>query len=379
MATPPAGNDERVAVLYQAAKPPVREGLAKPMKPGGYSDGGADIAFALRHSGVEVLTPASEPHPTRPLDWVFADDRPGIDRAIAQGATVLWANTTLFAGHPLEALAAQPSRPRIVGQIPAEMELVDDKYATNRRLRAVGLPVACSVLVAEHPADGTLSLERLTEDALRQRGLELPLMLKPVRGRGSQGVVLVSSLDDLRASAHRMLGETETIASQSSPLYGSVFMLEEYLSGEEITLTILPPGAYRLPSGPRGFAEPWALPPVRRTGHRQEVLPYNGLVPVSENSVAIPPDERLLPAFEAVTQACVRAAQLVAARAPVRIDCRRAASGTPYLLFDFNMKPSLTGSGRPGRDAQDSLTGIAARALGWSYSDLLRNMLAQSW
>jgi len=44
-------------------------------------------------------------------------------------------------------------------------------------------------------------------------------------------------------------------------------------------------------------------------------------------------------------------------------------------LFDLNMKPNMTGAGRPGRDDQDSLTMIAAREIGWSYEDLLLNML----
>ena len=50
-----------------------------------------------------------------------------------------------------------------------------------------------------------------------------------------------------------------------------------------------------------------------------------------------------------------------------------------YYLFDLNMKPNLTGPGRPDRDNRDSLIAMAARAAGWSYTDLLLNMLAQSW
>ena len=35
----------------------------------------------------------------------------------------------------------------------------------------------------------------------------------------------------------------------------------------------------------------------------------------------------------------------------------------------------MTGPGRPGREDQSSLTALAASALGWSYADLLQNML----
>lgn len=74
-----AGAAARVAVLYQHAPPPQVDGIVKPMKPGGYSDSGADIAFALssqpcRAAGVHVVTPAAAagrtPVPEVDLDWV---------------------------------------------------------------------------------------------------------------------------------------------------------------------------------------------------------------------------------------------------------------------------------------------------------------------
>jgi D-alanine-D-alanine ligase len=50
-----------------------------------------------------------------------------------------------------------------------------------------------------------------------------------------------------------------------------------------------------------------------------------------------------------------------------------------WKLFDLNMQPNLTGPGRPGREEQDSLVAIAAGAIGWSYVDLLKNLLEQAW
>jgi hypothetical protein len=43
------------------------------------------------------------------------------------------------------------------------------------------------------------------------------------------------------------------------------------------------------------------------------------------------------------------------------------------------MKPNMTGAGRPGREAEDSLSAIAARGLGWGYADLLARMASGSW
>jgi len=74
----------------------------------------------------------------------------------------------------------------------------------------------------------------------------------------------------------------------------------------------------------------------------------------------------------------VAAAALVDARTAIRIDCRADRHGL-FKLFDLNMKPNMTGPGRPGREDQDCLSAIAARASGWSYVDLLQAMLAAKW
>lgn len=39
----------------------------------------------------------------------------------------------------------------------------------------------------------------------------------------------------------------------------------------------------------------------------------------------------------------------------------------------------MTGSGRPGRDDQDSLVGIAVSGLGWNFMDLVDNMASNNW
>ena len=79
-----------------------------------------------------------------------------------------------------------------------------------------------------------------------------------------------------------------------------------------------------------------------------------------------------------LVQACADTFVRIGAQAAIRIDCRANEQGE-YLIFDVNMKPNMTGAGRPGRDDQDSLSAIAARALGWSYADLLAHMLAGAW
>lgn len=352
-----------VAILYQAVPPPVIGGLRKDAKPGGYSDGGADIAFALQGRGQQVVTPVAHPDPAVALDWVFPDTAEGIARARASGATTLWANTVLFGGHPLETVLGEVA---IVGQLPAAMQAWDDKFETNRSLARAGLPVARSFLLSRTAREEVRALADV-EAAVSEAGLGLPAIVKPVRGRGSQGVTRVRDMAGLRHAAEKLLDEGR---------FGDTLMVEEFLDGEEVTVTVMPPASPR-PDGTAG-PEHWALRPVRRFDQRDGVAPYNGDVPVTANSVAMEEGRLSDPDVIAMIAACVEAARLVEARAAIRIDCRQDPAGA-FRLFDLNMKPNMTGPGRPGRDDQDSLSAIGARADGWNYPDFLMAMCAAAW
>ena len=138
----------RLAILYQATPPPIIDGIRKTVKPGGYSDSGADIAFALRSywKGGDVVTLTDTPEVTKDLDWVFPDTEEGILGAIDKGtllrflydpshtsptplagADTLWLNTVLFTDHPLARLLRQrPTEFRalhVVGQLPGSVQV----------------------------------------------------------------------------------------------------------------------------------------------------------------------------------------------------------------------------------------------------------------
>ncbi|MFD2135802.1 hypothetical protein ACFSLT_12400 [Novosphingobium resinovorum] len=101
-------------------------------------------------------------------------------------------------------------------------------------------------------------------------------------------------------------------------------------------------------------------------------------MPVSTNSAAMTGEECADPAIVVVTAACEQAAAIIGIRTPMRIDCRQDVTGA-YLLFDVNIKPNLTGAGRPGREHEDSLSTIAAAAVGWRYADLLVAAIRGAW
>lgn len=355
---------QAIAILHQALRPPVIDGRRKEAKPGGYSDSGADIGFCLRDLGLNLLTPRASPDPRVDRDWVFPDTEAGIADAVGRGATVLWANTVVFSGHPIEQWM---DRCCIVGQLPAAMQAADDKFATNVRLRAEGLPVARSLLVGGEARSGVHALAALSVETLAALGLTFPLIVKPVRGRGSQGVEWVGDLEDLVRTASALM---------ASGRFGDEVILEQFLSGAELTVTVMPEG--RGETDPSGGHRFWALPPVLRFNHEKGVAPYNGAVAVTRNSRALAPEEQQTREVRELIDACIAAAGIVGARAPIRIDCRADPEGV-FRLFDLNMKPNMTGAGRPGREEQDSLSLLAARAIGWNYGELLKAMLGNAW
>jgi D-alanine-D-alanine ligase-like ATP-grasp enzyme len=369
------GSREPTAVLYQALEPPLIGGIVKPMKPGGYSDSGADIAFNLREVGVPVVLPHREADPASDLDWVFPDTAEGIQESLRRGATTLWANTILFHEHPLTHV---PGDVRIVGQPPSAVERFDDKRYTNRVLASRGCPVPRAVLVgAAGDQEDVLSADSLGEEALRAHGLQLPLVVKPVRGRGSEAVTIVHTLRHLRERVAEVLAATDSVGGRPLPKYGDRVIVEEYLPREELTLTVMPPGTYLIDGAAVQRSGHWALPPVRRFNHVDGIAPYSGTVAVVDNSAVLSDAQRTDPAVVRLQEHCTVAAAAVEATAPIRVDCRVGTDGTSRL-FDLNMKPNMTGPGRPCRDDQDSLTAIAARAIGWTYQDLLLNMLGNA-
>lgn len=346
---------QKLAILYQASLPPLIDGIRKPMKAGGYSDSGADIACALQEKNWPLVTPAESPRREEDFDWVFPDTRAGIQEAYDRGARIFWLNTVLYAEHPMVAFA--DLEVELIGQIPGQVEIYDDKWHTNHLLEAHGLPIPHSVLLSE-----SNWRERVGE-------LAFPVVLKPLRGRGSQGVSLAKD----RAALEKQLA-----AFFAAQIYGSAVYLESFLSAQEITISVMPPGHYTFGTKQEEKKQHWSLPVVKRFNHQNGIAPYSGKVAVMENSAVLSDAELAAEPIRRVSRQCELAAELIAARAPIRIDARADAAGN-YFLFDLNLKPNMTGPSRPHRRGQDSLTALAARKLGWTYADLVTNIIAQKW
>lgn len=347
----PALYGRPVAVLHQAVTPPSLNGAVKPSNPFGYRDSSADIANALMQAGCDVLTPEADPRPDVDADWTYPDTFDGIAQAVADGAEILWANTSLFDEHPMAQFGSRPGL-YVVGQPLDVVEKFEDKDVCQAAISAIGVPVPVQALVNTEIG----SAKEQIEAAVSQNGLTFPVIAKPVRGRGSAGVKVVDSVEEA----------TEHIESHVGPKFGNKFLIEEFLSGRELAVTVMPPGTYETADGIRTEATHFALPAIERTGHHGGVMPFSGVVPIQSNSKPAGDDAQL----REFAGHAVRVAQLLKATAPIRIDCRADANGV-IKAIDINMKPSMTGPGRPGREQMINLSAMSAGEIGWSYTEML--------
>lgn len=311
-----------LAVLFQAIDPPAINGIRKPRKPGGYQDSGADIGYILQKQGVRVITPSVAPSITKQEGWTFPDTEEGIISAVQRGATHLWANTILFSSHPLQTSAKLRPDLRIMGQPPILTEIFDDKAYLNDKLREIssgekggGFNMPQSWLIDESRNDVGAVLASIPQAIY-------PVVGKPVRGRGSHGVKKCSTPEQLREHVDALLPESPVV------------MIEEYLAGEEATVTVMPPN----PSD--GHNHHWSLPPVTRFNHVDGVAPYNGEVAVTANSRAVSSIEvQNDPAYGEILDQCARVGDLIGTTAPIRIDVRRRHNRGAFVVFDINLKP----------------------------------------
>lgn len=197
---------------------------------------------------MDVITPVSAPDPERDADWCFGDSERGMADAIEKGATHFWANTILFANHPLQtspSLTSVAKTLKVVGQPPKLVELYDDKSLVNNLLRARGgftLPSAHDV----HDEQALAGLLRVD--------LKYPVVAKPVRGRGSYGVKVCRFPEELNEHCRGLLKEETSV------------IIEDYLAGQEATVTVMPP------SPATGHDDYWAMPVVERFNHAEGVL-----------------------------------------------------------------------------------------------------------
>ncbi len=126
------------------------------------------------------------------------------------------------------------------------------------------MPVAPSILVAQKRLGCVLAASESSDAKLRASGFDFPLVVKPVRDRGSQGVSLVENYSAFKAAIDDLF---------ERGLFGSQAIVEQYLSlsSEELTVTVLARPASQ--DAPQMLHSPMVLPPgyatsITSTGSR---------------------------------------------------------------------------------------------------------------
>lgn len=276
------------------------------------------------------------PDPTDQNHWCYPDTEEGILSAVQQGATHIWANTVLFAEHPLQTstlLNDYASSLKVIGQPPICADRFDDKAFTNDELRRheeLTLPRSWSVNDPRSSKNDDKSLQKGLDNAIASiKECEYPVVAKPVRGRGSHGVEICQNASELHEHTGYLFNESPQV------------LIEQYLKGEEGTITIMPP------TNPQSGLDlenqhdrHWALPPVTRFNHVKGIAPYSGNVAVTVNSRALTSEQiERDPAYKTIMRECEAVAALLQTTAPLRIDIRRFGPDTKFALFDINMKP----------------------------------------
>lgn len=194
------------------------------------------------------------------------------------------------------------------------VELFDDKEYVNDLLRKHGRFTM--------PKSWTVESEQ-DMDVLEKAGeLVFPVVGKPVRGRGSYGVKVCHSKEELESHVKGLLKESPRV------------LLEEFLAGEEATITVFPP------SVDEGKDDYWASPIVTRFNHEDGVAPFNSIVAVTSNSRALTSEQfEKDEHYRNAARECEEVARLLKVTAAIRIDVRRFKEGSEFALFDVNMKP----------------------------------------
>lgn len=268
----------------------------------------------------------------------------------------------------------------------------DDKFAVNQKLKKLGLPIPESSLIKKEGSsnsnDGsifasiTTTLSEIDEKWLGERGLFFPMVVKPRKGRGSQGVSVVQNLVDLKSAVKAIFDETEQSNGVIFPKFGSECIVERYLSGKEITVAVMPPGKYI--DAKKNVSEHkshWSLPIIERSEHKNGVMPYSGVAPVSTNSRPLILDAKVTQeTANVISEACAKSGVILGSSFPMRIDCRFDEKSGVFFMFDVNPKPNLTATGRNAKRANaENLASMSARAFGWPNEIFLYNIIQAAW
>ena len=226
---------------------------------------------------------------------------------------------------------------RYVGASGAASRLTFDKSIATSVIRAAGLATPKQIALP-HDIFRELGAPALMEGIGEQLGY--PLMVKPSRSGSALGVTKVNDATELPS------------ALVAAYAYGPVAVIESYLDGIEIAVTVLDEGD-----------GPVALPPV-------EILPESGIYDYESRYTAgatrfITPAELPTGVLEQVAQLAVAAHRTLGLRHISRMDMI-VTEGRP-VFFEGNVAPGMT---------ETSLAPLAIEAAGREVGEVFAKLVA---
>jgi len=203
--------------------------------------------------------------------------------------------------------------------------LLMDKDLTKRILKTHGIPVPSGITLFkgdEVPGN-----------------LEFPCVLKPARVGSSVGVSLVREESELQTSLERAFS------------YDSKVLVEEYLSGREITVAVL---------NGKAFSPVEIVPAGEFYDYESKYIDSS-----TEYRAPAPLHPRLESRLKSISEKIYK---IFECKGPIRVDFKLDSYNSPYVL-EINTIPGLT---------ERSLLPLAAKISGYSFNDLVEEILKSS-
>lgn len=226
-----------------------------------------------------------------------------------------------------------------VGPTGAASRLTFDKSIATSVVTAAGL-AAPRQIALPHDIFRELGAPALMESIGQQLGY--PLMVKPARSGSALGATKVDDAASLPS------------ALVAAYAYGPVAVIEQYLEGTEVAVTVLDEGD-----------GPVALPPV-------EIRPESGVYDYESRYTAgatrfVTPAELPDDALAAAQELAVKVHQALGLRHLSRVDMMVTADGP--VFFEGNVAPGMT---------ETSLAPLAFEAAGRNLGEVFASLLAQA-
>lgn len=248
-----------------------------------------------------------------------------------------------------------------VGHSPLNYALLDHKLDFKTILRGLGLPTADYIVwdPARHSMDPRAFLKELHATL---GPTDMPWVVKPVNGRGSQYIFTPSNEASLMEAIEEVYAYTQNRV-----------LIETFLPGRELCVAGGPRVMVRNGT-PKALTEPMAFACMEKIIHKDEFIfssldrrPIDGararsLDPVSDATT-----------IDQLKKLCRKVCTTHGLQHLIRLDLREDKDGI-IRIMEANPKPDLK---RP-REGGASLVAMGLASIDLSYADLLHSILASS-